>query len=158
MNALNRSTASVNTYTERVIQFGEGNFLRAFANWMIHEMNKKAGFDGGVVAVQPIDQGLIKMLNDQDGLYTLYLNGIKNGKAVSEHEIIDCIQRGINPYENYTDYLANAENPDLRFVISNTTEAGIAYNADDTLDDAPQSSFPGKLTALLYKRFDYYSM
>jgi len=153
MNALNRSTASVNTYTERVIQFGEGNFLRAFANWMIHEMNKKAGFDGGVVAVQPIDQGLIKMLNDQDGLYTLYLNGIKNGKAISEHEIIDCIQRGINPYENYTDYLANAENPDLRFVISNTTEAGIAYNADDTLDDAPQSSFPGKLTALLYKRF-----
>jgi len=153
MNSLNRSTVSVNTYTERIIQFGEGNFLRAFANWMIHEMNKKAGFDAGVVVVQPIDQGLVKMLNDQDGLYTLYLNGIKNGKAISEHEIIDCIQRGINPYENYTEYLANAENPDLRFVISNTTEAGIAYNANDKLDDAPQSSFPGKLTALLYKRF-----
>ena len=82
MNSLNRSTASVKTYTERIIQFGEGNFLRAFANWMIHEMNKKANFDAGVVAVQPIDQGLIKMLNDQDGLYTLYLNGIKNGKAI----------------------------------------------------------------------------
>lgn len=156
MQELNRSTANVKTYTERIIQFGEGNFLRAFANWMIHEMNKKANFDAGVVAVQPINQGLIKMLNDQDGLYTLYLNGIKNGKAISEHEIIDCIQRGINPYENFADYLANAENPDLRFVISNTTEAGIAYNADDKLDDAPQSSFPGKLTALLYKRFQVF--
>lgn len=153
MNNLSRSTVKANTYTERIIQFGEGNFLRAFANWMIHEMNKKANFDGGVVAIQPINQGLIKMLNDQDGLYTLYLNGIKNGKAISEHEIIDCIQRGINPYENYSDYLAIAENPDLRFMISNTTEAGIAYNADDQLEDAPQSSFPGKLTALLYKRF-----
>ena len=156
MNVLNRKTATVNTYTERILQFGEGNFLRAFANWMIHEMNKKASFDGGVVVVQPIDHGLIKMLNDQDGLYTLYLNGIKNGEAISEHEIIDCIQRGINPYENYADYLANAENPDLRFVISNTTEAGIAYNADDRLDDAPQSSYPGKLTALLYHRFQFF--
>jgi len=153
MQQLNRNTISVNTYTERIIQFGEGNFLRAFANWMIHEMNKKANFDGGVVVVQPIDQGLVKLLNEQDGLYTLYLNGIKNGKAISEHEIIDCIQRSINPYENYEAYLENAENPDLRFVISNTTEAGISYNENDTLNDSPQSSFPGKLTALLYKRF-----
>lgn len=153
MNTLNRNTVNANTYTERIIQFGEGNFLRAFANWMIHEMNKQANFDAGVVAIQPINQGLIKMLNDQDGLYTLYLNGIKNGNAISEHEVIDCIQRGINPYENYADYLANAENPNLRFMISNTTEAGIAYNAEDKLDDAPQSSFPGKLTALLHKRF-----
>jgi len=153
MKELTRNTTKANTYTERIIQFGEGNFLRAFANWMIHEMNKKADFDAGVVVVQPIEQGLVKMLNDQDGLYTLYLNGIKNGQAISEHEVIDCIQRGINPYENYKDYLANAENPDLRFVISNTTEAGIAYNANDTLNAAPQKSFPGKLTALLYKRF-----
>ncbi|GGF82528.1 tagaturonate reductase [Wenyingzhuangia marina] len=157
MNSLNRKTADVKSYSERVIQFGEGNFLRAFVNWMFHEMNQKAGFNAGVVAVQPIDQGLIKMLNDQDGLYTLYLNGIKNGKAISEHQIIDCIQRGINPYENYTDYLAVAENPELRFVISNTTEAGISYNANDKLDDAPQSSYPGKLTALLYKRFQAFN-
>ncbi len=154
MNVLNRTNNNVNTYTERILQFGEGNFLRAFANWMIHEMNMKAGFDAGVVAVQPIDQGLINMLNDQDGLYTIYLNGIKNGEAISEHEIIDCIQRGINPYTNYADYLANAENADLRFVISNTTEAGIAYHAEDKLEDAPQKSYPGKLTALLFKRFE----
>ena len=153
MKSLNRSTVTANTYTERILQFGEGNFLRAFADWMIHEMNQKATFDAGVVVVQPIDQGMVKILNNQDGLYTLYLNGIKDGKAVSEHEIIDCIQRGINPYEDYSGYLANSENPDLRFVISNTTEAGIAYNGSDRLDDAPQKSFPGKLTALLFKRF-----
>lgn len=153
MNSLSRNTTSTNTYTERIVQFGEGNFLRAFANWMFHEMNENANFDGGVVAVQPIEQGLIKMLNDQDGLYTLYLNGIKDGKAISEHKIIDCIQRGINPYENHADFMAIAENPDLRFVISNTTEAGIAYNSEDSLDDAPQKSFPGKLTSLLFKRF-----
>lgn len=153
MKSLNRTTVEANTYTERILQFGEGNFLRGFANWMIHEMNKKADFDAGVVVIQPIDQGLIKMLNHQDCLYTLYLNGIKNGKVLSEKEVIDCIQRGVNPYENYADYLANAENTNLRFVISNTTEAGISYNEDDKLDDAPQKSFPGKLTALLYKRF-----
>ncbi|MEW4922878.1 tagaturonate reductase [Algibacter sp. 2305UL17-15] len=153
MQELNRNTVNVNTYTERIIQFGEGNFLRAFANWMIHEMNKHANFDAGVVAIQPINQGLIKMLNDQDGLYTLYLNGIKNGKAISEHEIIDCIQRGINPYENYNAFLVLAENPDLRFVISNTTEAGISYSENDRLNDAPPISYPAKLTALLHKRF-----
>ena len=156
MIALNRKTKEANTYTERILQFGEGNFLRAFANWMIQEMNTKANFDGGVVVVQPIDQGLVKMLNDQDGLYTLYLNGIKNGKAISEHQVIDCIQRGINPYKEFGAYMANAENPNLRFVISNTTEAGINYEPADKLQDAPQKSFPGKLTALLYKRFKHF--
>ncbi|WP_299534377.1 tagaturonate reductase [Ulvibacterium sp.] len=153
MNSLNRSTFSGNSYTERILQFGEGNFLRAFADWMIHEMNRKADFNGGVVVVQPIEQGLVQMLNDQDGLYTLYLNGIRHGKAISEHQVIDCIQRGINPYENYTDYLVNADNPNLRFIISNTTEAGIAYSKTDRLEDTPQKSFPGKLTAFLYRRY-----
>ncbi len=156
MISLNRKTKEVNTYTERILQFGEGNFLRAFANWMIQQMNDKANFDAGVVVVQPIDQGLVKMLNDQDGLYTLYLNGIKNGEAVSEYQIIDCIQRGINPYEDFDAYMANAKNPDLRFIISNTTEAGIAYNPSDKLQDAPQMSFPGKLTVLLHKRFMHF--
>ncbi len=156
MIVLNRKTRTANTYTERILQFGEGNFLRAFANWMIQQMNTKADFDGGVVVVQPIEQGLVEMLNDQDGLYTLYLNGIKNGKAISEHQVIDCIQRGINPYEDFDAYMANAENPDLRFVISNTTEAGISYDAADKLQDAPQKSFPGKLTALLNNRFMHF--
>ena len=157
MNVLNRNTVQADSYTERILQFGEGNFLRAFANWMIHEMNHQANFDAGVVVIQPIANGLIKTLNDQDGLYTLYMNGIKNGEVLSERKVIDCIQRGINPYEDYDAYLANAENPNLRFVISNTTEAGISYNPKDNLEDAPQASFPGKLTALLYKRFHYFN-
>ena len=157
MKALNRNTLKTDSYTERILQFGEGNFLRAFANWMIHEMNHQANFDAGVVVIQPISNGLIKTLNDQDGLYTLYMNGIKNGKVLSERKVVDCIQRGINPYEDYDAYLANAENPNLRFVISNTTEAGISYNPEDNLEDAPQASFPGKLTALLYKRFHFFN-
>ena len=157
MNVLNRNTVQADSYTERILQFGEGNFLRAFANWMIHEMNLQANFDAGTVVIQPIANGLIKTLNDQDGLYTLYMNGIKNGEVLSERKVIDCIQRGINPYEDYDAYLANAENPNLRFVISNTTEAGISYNPEDNLEDAPQASFPGKLTALLYKRFHFFN-
>ena len=157
MNVLSRNTVQADSFTERILQFGEGNFLRAFANWMIHEMNHQANFDAGAVVIQPIANGLIKTLNDQDGLYTLYMNGIKNGEVLSERKVIDCIQRGINPYEDYDAYLANAENPNLRFVISNTTEAGISYNPEDNLEDAPQASFPGKLTALLYKRFHFFN-
>ncbi|MFY0625760.1 MAG: tagaturonate reductase [Reichenbachiella sp.] len=157
MNKLNRSNHSVAAHKERILQFGEGNFLRAFANWMIHRMNKDAGFDAGVVAIQPIDRGLIDMLNAQDGLYTVYLNGIKNGEAISEHEVIDCIQRGLNPHTQFDEYLANAENPNLRFVISNTTEAGIAYHEGNMPSDRPPSSFPAKLTVLLKKRFDAFN-
>jgi len=154
---LNRSTHQAPVYKERVLQFGEGNFLRAFVDWMINKMNKEAGFDGGVVAVQPIDKGLIKMLNDQDGLYTIYLNGIKNGEAVSENEVIDCIQRGIDPYLDFDALKAVAASDDLRFVISNTTEAGIAYHKGDKLDDAPPSSFPAKMAALLHHRFEAFA-
>ena len=157
MNVLGRNTVQADSFTERILQFGEGNFLRAFANWMLHEMNHQANFDAGAVVIQPIANGLIKTLNDQDGLYTLYMNGIKNGEVLSERKVVDCIQRGINPYEDYDAYLANAENPNLRFVISNTTEAGISYNPEDNLEDAPQASFPGKLTALLYKRFHFFN-
>lgn len=140
-------------YPERVIQFGEGNFLRSFVNWMIDKMNKEKDFNSGVLVVQPLENGLVNMLNEQDGLYTLYMNGIKDGQVVSEKEVINCISRGINTYTQYDEYLAAAENPELRFVISNTTEAGIEYNDADKLEDRPQASFPGKLTAFLYHRY-----
>ncbi|SHK69208.1 tagaturonate reductase [Reichenbachiella agariperforans] len=154
MKQLNRSTHQTKSYKERIVQFGEGNFLRAFADWMIHQMNQKAGFDGGVVAVQPIDKGLVPMLNEQEGLYTVYLNGIKDGEAVSEHEIVDCIQRGLDPYRQFEEYMALADNPDLRFVLSNTTEAGIAYHENNSIHDTPPSSFPAKVTLLMHKRYE----
>ncbi|WP_411679179.1 tagaturonate reductase [Clostridium thailandense] len=140
-------------YPEKVLQFGEGNFLRAFVDWQIDKMNKEADFNGSVVVVQPIEFGLVDKLNKQDGLYTLYLQGIKDGKAVKEHSVMNSISRGVNPYIQYDEYLKVAENPDLRFIISNTTEAGITFDENDRLEDKPQKSFPGKLTAFLYHRF-----
>ncbi len=138
---------------EKIVQFGEGNFLRAFVDWMVHEMNHKSDFNGSVVVVQPIEHGMIDKLNDQDGLYTLYLQGMKDGVAVREHTVVESISRGINPYQDHDQYMEVAASTDLRFVFSNTTEAGIAFEANDRLEDKPQKSFPGKLTAFLYKRF-----
>ncbi|MBX4260618.1 tagaturonate reductase [Clostridium estertheticum] len=155
---LNKETyKEYTTYPERVLQFGEGNFLRAFVDWQIDKMNKEAGFNGSVVVVQPIENGLVDMLNDQDGLYTLYLQGMSDGKAIAEHSVINSISRGVNPYTQHDEYMKIAENKDLRFVFSNTTEAGIAYDENDKLEDIPQKSFPGKLTALLYNRFKFFN-
>jgi tagaturonate reductase len=142
------------TYPEKVLQFGEGNFLRAFVDWQIDKMNEEADFNGSVVVVQPLEGGLIDMLNDQDCLYTLYLQGVQNGKASKTHKIINSISRGINPYRDYDEYLKVGENPELRFIVSNTTEAGIAFDENDALNNGCQKSFPGKLTALLYHRFN----
>src|SRR5699024_638764 len=116
-------------------------------------MNKETNFDSGVLVVQPRNKDKVYELNKQDGLYTLLLNGVENGKLIEEKEIINCINRGLNTYKEYDLYLKAAENPNIRFMISNTTEAGIAYNEDDKLDDRPPQSFPGKLTAFLYHRY-----
>ena len=144
-------------FPEKVLQFGEGNFLRCFVDWMFNELNKKTDFNGSVVVVQPIDKGMVNMLNDQDGLYTLYMRGLKNGEALSTHETINIISRGINAYEDFGAYIATAENPDMRFVISNTTEAGIAYDENDTADLTPPNSYPAKLAVWLYHRFNHFN-
>jgi len=141
------------TYPEKVIQFGEGNFLRGFVDWQIDKMNEEADFNGSAVVVQPQEGGLVDMLNEQDGLYTLYLQGVQNGEAVKTHKIINSVSRGINPYRDYNEYLKLGENPEIRFIVSNTTEAGIAFDENDKLNEGCQKSYPGKLTALLYHRF-----
>lgn len=141
---------------ERIIQFGEGNFLRAFVDWMIQEMNDNAGFDSNVVVVQPIKNGLVDKLNSQDCLYHVVLKGIKNGKGVKDIKLNSAISRGINPYVDYQGYIKLAENPTMRFIISNTTEAGIAFDENDKLEMQPPSSFPAKLTQLLNHRFTFY--
>jgi len=152
---LNRVTASRKPYPIRVVQFGEGNFLRAFIDWMVQEMNEKAGFNAGVAVVQPLPQGLVHLLDGQDGLYHLYLKGIKKGQLINQHQLIDCIQTTVNPYTNYGDYLKLAQEPELRFLISNTTEAGIQYDAQDTLDEV-QKGFPAKVAALLFARYQHF--
>ncbi len=138
---------------ERVLQFGEGNFLRGFVDYFIDVLNEKKGFNSKVVVVQPIAQGLAEMLNEQEGLYTLYLRGFEKGEKVNARRLISCIHRAINPYADPEAFLENAKNPDLRFIVSNTTEAGITYVAGDQLEDAMPSSFPAKLTKLMYERF-----
>lgn len=144
---------SMNNYPEKVLQFGEGNFLRGFVDWMFNRLNSRGMFNGSVVVVQPISGGLIDAINRQNGLYTLLLRGIQNGTIVNNKELITVISRGINVYSEFEEYMKLAENPELRVIVSNTTEAGIAYNPDDRLDDAPPASFPGKLTVFLYHRF-----
>ena len=137
----------------KVLQFGEGNFMRAFVDWQIQQMNTQGLFNGKVAVVQPINQGLGDMLQAQDNLYTVILEGLLDGQLVETNEIIHVLDSVTNPYQSHEAYLALAENKDLEFVVSNTTEAGIQFNPNDCLEDTPQQSFPGKLTAFLYKRY-----
>jgi tagaturonate reductase len=141
---------------ERVLQFGEGNFLRAFVDWMLGRMNRRGSFDGRAVLVQPIASGMADAINAQDGLYTVVLRGLQHGEAVETTELVTSVSRALNPYADYDAFLACARNPDLRFVISNTTEAGIRTDAGDRLDARPAASFPGKLVQLLYARFRHF--
>lgn len=158
MKRLNRENTGINKELPiKVVQFGEGNFLRAFVDYVIDKLNEQANFNAGVAVVQPIASGMVSMLNEQDGLYNLFMRGIKNGKEIQEQRTISCIQKGINPYEDYTQYMALAEEEHLQFVISNTTEAGISFDEKDTLESVHHNSFPAKLTALLYKRFQHFN-
>ena len=158
MERLNRTSApQAKQYTEKVIQFGEGNFLRAFIEWIIWKTNQKTDFNASVVVVQPIEKGMVGWLNEQDGLYHLNLQGLLDGQPVDSVDLIDVVSRGINPFEDFQAYLKLAEQPEMRFVISNTTEAGIAFDPACKLDDAPASSYPGKLTQLLYHRYQHFN-
>ena len=157
MKLLNRTTATANQYPTKVIQFGEGNFLRAFVDWIIWNTNQKTNFNAGVVVVQPIERGMVDMLNAQDGLYHVNLQGIDKGEAVDSIQMIDVINGGLNPYTQNAEFMALAEDPNIRFVISNTTEAGIAFDPSCKLEDKPASSYPGKLTQLLYHRYNHFN-
>ena len=138
---------------ERVFQFGEGNFLRAFVDYFIDMLNEKTGFNSKVVLCQPIAPGLVDKINEQEGLYTLYLRGFQDGAKVNKKRIISCVSRCLNPYNDFEEVLKCAENPDLRYITCNTTEAGIAYDPSCRFTDVPASSYPGKLTQFLYRRF-----
>ncbi|MDR0961625.1 MAG: tagaturonate reductase [Mediterranea sp.] len=154
MKPLNKQTAPrVVERPERIIQFGEGNFLRAFVDWIVYNMNEKAHFNSSVVVVQPIDKGMVEMLQAQDNLYHVNLQGLDKGETVNSLTLIDVISRSLNPYTANEAFMQLADQPDMRFVISNTTEAGIAFDPTCKLSDAPASSYPGKLTQLLYRRF-----
>lgn len=142
---------------ERVLQFGEGNFLRAFVDYWFDILNEKGGFHGKIVIATPIDPpksfDVVKMINDQEGLYTLYLRGMQDGKKVNRKRIISSVSRCLNPYADFPALLACARNPDLQFIVSNTTEAGITYDKGTAYDQEPPHSFPGKITRFLHERW-----
>ena len=139
----------------KVLQFGEGNFLRAFVDYFFDISNEKAGFDGKIALVQPISQGLTKLINEQEGLYTLYLRGSENGEKVDLKRVISAVDCCLNPYEkaDYDKMMEIAASDSLDIIVSNTTEAGIAYDPACNFEDVPANSFPGKLTQVLYTRF-----
>ncbi len=140
---------------EKVLQFGEGNFLRAFVDYWFDLANERVGWNGKCVLVQPIEFGICDLINKQEGLYTLYLRGCENGEKVDRKRIISSVSRCLNPYrkEDFEAMMAVAESDDLEYIVSNTTEAGIAYDPACRLEDVPCASFPGKLTQVLYRRY-----
>ncbi|MBO5231604.1 MAG: tagaturonate reductase [Clostridia bacterium] len=134
----------------KVLQFGEGGFLRGFVDWMLQKLNDAKLWNGSVVVAQPIEQGLCDMLDAQNGIYTHIIRGAEG----VETSLIDVIDSCVKPYEDFDAYLKLAENPELRFIVSNTTEAGITFEDSDKFTDTPPKSFPAKLTVFLKKRFD----
>jgi len=165
MNQLNYETLKEIQYQgflqtkapEKVLQFGEGNFLRAFVDYWFDLANEKSNFNGKCVILPPIPESapVCNLLNKQEGLYTLYLRGTENGKSVNKKRIISSVSRCVNPYEKagFDEMMKLAVSDDLQFVVSNTTEAGIYYNESEKLTDEPCASYPGKLTQILYARF-----
>lgn len=154
MKVLNKLTAPKAVAPERIIQFGEGNFLRAFVDWIVKNMNETTDFNASVVIIQGTPQDFaMKLLSSQDYMYHVNLQGRLDGEIVNSFKRIDVISRGLAPWGQFDAYLGLADQPEMRFVISNTTEAGIVFDPACKLSDAPASSYPGKLTQLLYRRY-----
>ncbi len=158
MEKLNRKSIGLeNRLPIKVVQFGEGNFLRAFVDYAFQRLNNEVDFNAGIAVVQPLKDGMVNMINDQDGLYTLFMNGIKKGEKIQDIQLISNIVKAINPYSDFADYLALAKEPELQFIVSNTTEAGIEFLDTDTPDMQPPAAFPAKLTVLLHERFKHFN-
>lgn len=154
---LNRTTALTPQIPPvKVLQFGKGNFLRAFADWMVDIANEKGDFSGSIQIVQTNSRENDVRFKEQEGLYHVVIRGIRQGQIVNDIRLITSVVGVINPFEEYEAFLRAGENPDLQFIISNTTEAGIEFNADDKDPAVPSRSFPGKLTALLHHRYKFF--
>lgn len=158
MQQLNRKNFNKNNYPTKIMQFGEGNFLRAFVDWQIDILNETTDLNAGIAIIRPIDYDALPLLNVQDGLYTSIIRGLNEaGEAVAEHRIISSVNEEIPVYKEFAKYMALAENPELKMIFSNTTEAGIEYIDTDKLTDAPAKAFPAKLTQWLHHRFEFFN-
>ena len=137
---------------ERAVQFGTGAFLRGFVEYFLDEANRRGLFDGRVVLVGSTGSGRDAALAEQDGLYTLAVQGIDGGEPVERLRVIGSVSRALSASREWEAVLSVARDPHLELVFSNTTEVGIAYDAADRQDDAPPRSFPAKLARFLLER------
>ena len=153
MEILSANTTNPINRPVKVVQFGEGNFLRGFADYMIDIANEQGNFNGTIVLVKPREGGSLEKFHAQDCQYTVSLRGLVNGKPQVSNRQITCIADAVHAYEEYEKYMAVAEIDTLRFVISNTTEAGIVFDDTDQFELNPPKTFPGKLTKFLYHRY-----
>lgn len=140
-----------------ILQYGEGNFLRGFVEYMVDIANEKGLLNGGVQIIKPIPMGSIEPLRAQDCVYTVLLRGKKDSEVYTEKRIITSVAGVVDAYSEYERYAAFAENPELRFIISNTTEAGIVYDETDDIKLSPPKSYPGKLTKFLFDRYNHFN-
>lgn len=154
MEVLNKNMTGKKDRPVKVVQFGEGNFLRAFVDYMIDIANEQGKFDGDIVLIKPIDFGNLDMFHKQDCQYTVSLRGNVDGEAKIINRVVTSVADAVDAIHEYDKYMGLAEIDTLRFVVSNTTEAGIVYDADDKFELNPPKSFPGKLTKFLYHRFE----
>ncbi len=157
MEVLNKNTVFKPDLPIKIIQFGEGNFLRAFTDWMVDIMNTEHNYNYGVAVVQPIKLGMVDVLENQDNMYHHIYRGLKEGKVINHTRLIKCIQKSINPFKNIEEYNKLATLDSLEIVISNTTEAGIVFSdTEKNITDLPHT-FPGKITKLLWERFNFFN-
>ena len=141
------------SYPEKILQFGDGNFLRAFCDLMIEKANEENILHSSIVISQNTPNGKAKELNNQNGIYTLIIRGKENGENVEKIEQITSVSRCLNPYIEYDKLLDIFKSEELNLIISNTTEAGIVYDDSNKIDDIPPASYPARLTKGLYERF-----
>ena len=156
MKELNSELFEKKSRPVRVVQFGEGNFLRAFVDYMFDIANEKQDFNGGIVIVKPIEFGSVAQFAKQDNLYTVLLRGVSGGREIVEKRVVGSVEKAVSCYEQYDEYSALARLPELRFIVSNTTEAGIVLDEKDDINLCPPKTYPAKLTKFLYERFKFY--
>ena len=158
MDRLTAAKAPAPSRPVKVLQFGEGNFLRAFVDYFIDIANEKTDFNGSVVLVKPIAMGtLFPAFKEQDHCYTVLLRGLVDGQAVEQARVISSVSDAVDAYADYDAYAAYARCETLRFIVSNTTEAGIVLDESDKLELCPPNSYPGKLTKFLYERAKHFN-
>ena len=157
MQKLNRTTAQISSpYPIRILQFGGGNFLRGFVDWIVEVYNKKNNSAWGVLVIKPTEKGDYDQWKEQDGLFHVLTRGIKHGQLLEEQTLVKCISQIIHPYKEWTAFLQSAENVGIKYIISNTTESGIHFSESDRFEDKPPHEFPAKLSLWLYHRFRHF--